>query len=46
MGAGEKCPFFRSLEILNMARELATVISTAPVPPAKKMLSLERDAVS
>jgi hypothetical protein len=43
MGAEKKCLLFRKPEILSMARESATVTSTAAVRPAKKMLNFVRD---
>jgi hypothetical protein len=43
MGAEQKCSLFRSPEIVSMARESATVTWTAPVPPAREMLSFVRD---
>ena len=45
MGAEKKCSLFRSPEIVNMARESATVTWTAPVPPAKKMLGFVTDVM-
>jgi hypothetical protein len=45
MGERKKCSFFSSPEIISMARDSATVTSTAPVSLAKEMLSLVRDLI-